>query len=97
LIEIVASRYSFEESFIEVNGLPVTRNVLPPAVIGEQTLKDLVAEAKPPSPAGGAGAYGADRIVLALLPADAAQAVGGVGVPVQQHRVPASDGVVKAP
>ena len=35
MIEIVASRYSFEESFIEVNGLPVTRNVLPPTVIGE--------------------------------------------------------------
>jgi hypothetical protein len=65
------------------------REVVYPAV-GEQTLKDLVAEANATESAG-AGPHCADRLVLALLPADAAQTAGGAGVPLQQHR--ASTGV----
>lgn len=61
-------------------------------VVGEKTLRELVAEAKANEKVFKAKVRTTLQFVQQLLPADAAAAAQDAGIQVQQHRLPAGDG-----
>ncbi|MEU7371009.1 hypothetical protein AB0B92_36685 [Streptomyces hygroscopicus] len=66
-------------------------------VVGEKTLRDLVAEAKANEKVFKAKVRTTLRSSYSfVLPADAAAAAADAGLPLQQHRIPAGDGRARA-